>query len=272
VTALGFRARDREYAAASWRSMITYGGSQCYRIVLKWTRDPATLAQALIYPAVLVAMFRIVLGDSVSAHSGQDSIYALVPMVALVGAMSGASASTLGLRRERESGLLRRFWVMPVHRSAVIVGRLAAEAIRALVTACLVFLVGAAFGFRIEGGPLALVAMLALAMFYGAAFSTVVTSAALLSERTTLVEWIAIGTNLLMLFNSGFAPVSVYPTWLQPIVRNQPLSCGVDALRSLALGTPDTGAIVALLGWSIGLFVLFWRPLVRGYRKAALPG
>lgn len=270
MTTLEFRARDREYPAASWRSMIVYGLLQCRRIIVKWTRDPATLAQALVYPAVLVALFRVVLGDSMTAHSGQNAIYAMVPMVALVGSMSGASASALGVRRERENGLLSRFWTLPVHRGGVILGRLMAESLRALVTACLVFLVGAIFGFRIHGGPLALVAMLALAMLYGAAFSTLVTSAALLTDRATLVEWIAIGTNLLMLFNSGFAPVSVYPEWLQPIVSNQPLSCGVDALRSLALGAPDAGAIGALLGWSTGLLLLFTIPLARGYRKAAL--
>lgn len=270
--ALTFRPRDREYPATSLRSLLVHGARQCHRIVLKWTRDPATLTQSLIYPAILVALFRLVLGDSMTAHSGTDSIYAMVPMVALIGAMSGGSASALGVRRERENGLLGRFWTMPVHRGAVIVGRLAAESLRSLVTACLIFLVGALFGFRIHGGPGALVAMLALVMFYGAAFATVVTAAALLTDRATIVEWIAIATNVMMLFNSGFAPVSVYPEWLQPLVRYQPLSCGVDALRSLALGDPDGAAILALLGWSAALLLLFAGPLARGYRRAALRG
>ena len=131
---LGFPPRQEWTAESTSRALIRGSLIQAERILVKWATDPVTLLQSLLFPAIMVLMFWLVLDRSVSDYSGSSSVFGMVPMVALVGAMSGASISGLGLRRERTSGLLTKMWVLPVHRASAMVGRLLAEAVRVVVT------------------------------------------------------------------------------------------------------------------------------------------
>lgn len=242
---------------------------QCSRILLKWARDPVTLAQALLYPSLMVVLFWLVLDRSVSEATGRSPVDGMVPMVALVGAMSGASISGLGLQRERDNGQLTKMWALPVHRASAMVGRLWAESVRVAVTVLLILTVGATVGFRVDTGPAGLLGILAVALMFGLSFSIMVTALALLGSRTRIVEWTAVGTNVALFFNSGFVPVTSYPGWLQPLVRYQPLSCAVEAMRAVGTGTAVAGPLALTVAWSAGLLAVFAVPAVRGYRRAS---
>jgi len=47
--------------------------------------------------------------------------------------MSGAMSAAFAIPLERDSGLLGRFWIMPVHRASALSGTLLAEAARTLI-------------------------------------------------------------------------------------------------------------------------------------------
>lgn len=263
---------EREMWAPEPSSLALLRGAalQAQRILMKWTKDPATLLQSLLFPALMVLLFWLVLDRSVSDHSGASYAFGMVPMVALIGAMSGASISGLGLRRERTSGLLTRMWTLPVHRAAAMTGRLAAEAVRVVVTVSFILLVGTIIGFRIETGVVGYLGILAVATAFGLSFSMMVTAMALLSRDSHIVEWVAIGTNLAMFFNTGFVPADAYPGWLRPIVEYQPLSCGVEAIKAMATDGPLMGPLLLTSIWSAALLVVFTGPALIGYRRAAL--
>ena len=86
------------------------------------------------------------------------------------------------------------------------------------------------------------------------------------------MEIVSIVCTMLMFFNSGFVPVMAYPTWLQPIVANQPMSCAIDTMRALAIGGPVAEPFVKTLAWSLGTVAVFLVPAIRGYRRAARDG
>nr|WP_221333079.1 ABC transporter permease [Nocardia transvalensis] len=255
-----------ERALSTWarHSLI-----QCRRLLTAWSRDPATTIQALVYPVLTLLMFRVVLGDSITRATGMPSYYGTVPMITLVAAMSGAMISALGFKTEKQTGLLSRFWTMPVHRAAGLTGRLLAESIRVLVTTLFVVAVGVCIGFRFWNGPLATLAMFAIPVLYGIAFAVLVTALATVSEGAVLVSVIGIVSTLLMFFNSGFVPVFAYPQWLQATVENQPMSTAIDAMRGLAWDGPVAEPLLKTVAWIIGVIVVFAYPAIRGYRRAA---
>jgi len=255
-----------ERAASAW---VRHSLIQCKRLLLVWARDPATTIQTLIYPALTLLMLRVVLGDSISNATGTPSVYGTVPMITLVAAMSGAVVSGLGFKKEQFSGLLGRFWTMPIHRAAGITGRLLAEAIRVLITTLFVIVVGMCIGFRFWNGPLAALGMIALPVLFGIAFAVLVTALATISEGVLLVNTVGIFSTLLMFFNSGFVPVMAYPSWLQSTVANQPMSTAIDAMRGLCWDGAITAPLLKTLAWIAGAIVLFAYPAVRGYRRAA---
>jgi ABC-2 type transport system permease protein len=57
------------------------------------------------------------------------------------------------------------------------------------------------------------------------------------------------------LLSVGIQPVELFPHWVQPIVRNQPISQFVYALRALAGDTtPAAGSVT----WAVMRPTLFW--------------
>ncbi|MEU2043746.1 ABC transporter permease [Nocardia niwae] len=245
---------------------------QCKRLLLIWARDPATTIQTLVYPALTLLMFYIVLNKPVSGATGMPAVYGTVPLLTLVAAMSGAVVSALGFKTEKMTGLLGRFWTMPVHRAAGFTGRLLAEAIRVLVTTVFVVAVGLLLGFRFGQGPLAAVALIGIPVLFGVAFAVLVTALATVSEGVMLVNIIGMVSTLLMFFNSGFVPVFAYPVWLQDVVEHQPMSCAIDAMRGLSYGGAVADPLLETLAWTLGIIVVFAYPAVRGYRRAAETG
>ncbi|RJO72011.1 peptide ABC transporter permease [Nocardia panacis] len=254
---------------SSLRTWAEHSLIQCRRLLIGWTRDPATTIQTLVYPALTLLMFKVVLGNSIDKATGLPSVYGQVAMITIIAAMSGAVVSAFGFKVEKAFGLLSRFATMPMNRAAGLTGRLLAEAIRVLITTVFVLVVGSAIGFRFHQGPLAALALIGIPVLFGVAFAVFVTALATISEGVMVVNTVSLISNLLMFFNSGFVPVFVYPTWLQDIVRNQPMSCAIDAMKGLSYGGPVAEPLLETVAWVIGIIVVFGYPAVRGYRRAA---
>ncbi|MET9287180.1 ABC transporter permease [Nocardia beijingensis] len=242
---------------------------QTQRLLLRWARNPVTLLETLIIPCLLLVMLNTVIGGQIKKFTGESPLYGSVPMVALVGALSGAVAGGVLLGRERDAGLLARFWVLPVHRASGLASRVLAEGCRIFACTLAVVLVGFVLGFRFHEGVAATIAFLFLPMLFGLAFATVVTSVAVFTAKATLVEGITILTSLMMFFSTGFVPLVAFPKWIQPVVRNQPMSAGVDAMRALAFGGPLARPLTLTVLWSLGAIVLFAVPASIGYRRAS---
>ncbi|WP_442790780.1 ABC transporter permease [Nocardia sp. NBC_01329] len=258
--------------ARSERSPVVWAvhsSIQCKRLLTAWLRDPATTIQTIVYPALTLVMFWIVLDDSISGFTGKPAIYGTVPMITLVAAMTGAVVSALGFKVEKATGLLGRFWTMPIHRAAGLTGRLFAEAIRIMITTIIIVAVGFGLGFRFDQGLWAALGLFGIPILFGMAFAVFITALATFTEGPLLVQLVGIVTNLLLFFNSGFVPVFAYPSWLRSTVENQPMSCAIEVMKGLSYGGPVAEPLGDTLLWVVGTVLVFGYPAIRGYRKAA---
>ena len=76
-------------------------------------------------------------------------------------------------------------------------------------------------------------------------------------------------TVLPLVFLSGaWVPIATMQSGVQGFARHQPVNVTIDAVRSLAAGSPDHGAIVQSIIWSLGLLVVFVFLGVRQYQRA----
>lgn len=239
------------------------------RIVSRWVRDPATLAETVLVPVAFLVTLNIVLGDGVSKLTGTSALVGSVPLVALVAATQGATVGGLGLMAERDGGFLARLWVTPIHRAAGITSRLLAEALRIVAATTVLTLAGVALGLRFENGVAALAGWLLVPAIFGVAFATAVLTVAVYAARTIVVEATALVSGLFMFFCTGFVPLEQYPRWLQPLVQHQPFSNTVDAMRGLAVGGPVAAPLLELIAWSVGIIAVCAVPLATGYRRAS---
>ena len=122
------------------------------RLLVRLVRNPVTIVHALVLPVGFLLALDVVLGDSVTAATGEDGLYRSVPLVALLAAMSGSTAGMVGITGERLDGFLARLWVLPVHRVAGLLSRLLAEVIRLVATTLVILGTGIILGFRFHQG------------------------------------------------------------------------------------------------------------------------
>ncbi|VEG55474.1 multidrug ABC transporter inner membrane protein [Mycolicibacterium aurum] len=242
------------------------------RILRRWSRDPATLVQSLVMPAVFLAALDIVLGDVIEQVTGNSGLYGQVPLVALVGGMTGAIIGAVGIMRERDVGLLSRFWVVPVHRAAGLLARLTADFVRIVVITIVVMGVGLALGFRFEQGIPAAIAWVFMPALFGVALSAAVLTLALFSSSTIAPQATEIVIAILMFFSIGFVPLDQYPEWLQPFVENQPVSTTIEAMKGLSLEGPIAEPVLFSVLWAVGIAAVCAVPLAIGYRRASKRG
>lgn len=264
------RHRVRWHWENSPRFLAPHTGVLTNRILRRWSRDPATVIESLIMPLALLVTLNIVLGDGISQVTGHSALYGIAPLAAMVGAMTGAMVTGISLMRERTDGLLSRLWVVPVHRASGVLSRLAADAVRILVTAAVVLCVALVLGLDFRQGVLGVVAWLFIPVVLGVAFSVAVITLALYAANTVMVEFTEGIWAVLMFFSTGFVPLDQFPRPIQPFVEHQPVSCAIEAMRGVSLGGPVLAPMVETLLWSAGIVAACAIPMAIGYRSASM--
>jgi ABC-2 type transport system permease protein len=250
-------------------SLISQSWLHAGRIMIRWRREPAAVLSTVILPVCLLVVYKAVLGEQIHRVTGVDSIYGLVPMCAVLAGMFGALGGAVGIPLERTSGMLSRMWVLPVHRASAIAGRLIAEAARALLGTIFITALGTAMGLRFTHGWQTALGYILIPPVVVVGFTALVMTLAIRSNGRAVVTYLAAGTTALVFMNSGTTPVGLFPHWIQPVVRVQPMSPPIEVMRALAHEGPLLLPMVLTVGWAIALIAVFIPLAVRGYRVAA---
>lgn len=250
-------------------SLLTQSWVQAGRLLLRWRRDQAVLMGSLLLPVFLLFAYQIVLGEQVRKVTGVESIYGTVPMCAVISALFGCLGNSVGITMDRESRLLSRLWVLPVHRAAAITGWVTAEVVRAFIGTILITVIGLAMGLRFTQGWPAAVLFVLIPCITVTGFTALVMAMAIRKNGRTAMSWL-LGVTFAMAFvNPGATPIGTFPAWVRPLIRMQPISPPIETMRALAHGGPIMQPLVVTLAWAIVLLAVFIPVAVRGYRLAA---
>lgn len=242
------------------------------RLFTHWRRAPTVPIQALLFPTFLLITYNLLVGKSMARITGTDSLYGLVPMCAVAGAMFGALGAGLSIIGERDSGLLSQLWVLPVNRASALIGRLLAEAARTVVGAALITAVGVALGLRFEGSWFAVIPFILVPVLVVVVFSTAVIAIAVRAKSSAGLFWLAMPSIALVFSSSGVPPVEMLPSWMRQLIPLQPMSATIGSMRALAQGGPALWPLLLSVVWALGLAAVAGPLAVGGYRAAAESG
>jgi ABC transporter DrrB family efflux protein len=220
--------------------------------------NPGRLIYPLVQPVVLLVLFVSVLGNLALAHHGAAGAYRqfLIPGIFLQNAALTGPSTGLGILRDAGSGLADRFRSLPMSRSAVLVGRLAGDAVVFAVQAVLLLAVAYLLGFRMRTGLPGMAATVLVTVSFGIAVAVASAWLALLIGDAEAAERVLFFPAIAITFlSSAFAPASDLASWIRPIARVSPVSAGADLIRSLAAGGPAAGPLILLSCW-VALLVL----------------
>ncbi|XVQ85657.1 ABC transporter permease [Microbispora siamensis] len=237
------------------------------RNLMKITGDPGLLLDATAMPIVFSLMFVYVLGGAIAGTVADYRQFFMPGIMAMTIAIVSRTTG-IGLAVDFGSGVIDRFRSLPIARSAVLSGRILADAVRMLLSQLVVLAVAILTGFRIETGPLAAVSAVALLMAFGIALAWVSAFVGLSMRSVQSAETI---TTLMMVplqFGSSlFVPVSTMPAWLRAFVELNPMTLVVDACRGLLIGGPVLEPALKGLAWIAAALVVFAPLAVRTYMR-----
>jgi ABC-2 type transport system permease protein len=161
-----------------------------------------------------------------------------------------------------------RFRSLPIWRPAVLVGMLLADTVRYLVAAVVIISVGLALGFRPQGGPLGVVAAVALLLVFAFSLSWVWTAVGLTMPTPEAVMQMSMTVLFPVTFASNvFVDPQTMPGWVQVFVNNNPITHLATASRGLMHGSTESVEVAWVLAWSAALVAVFAPLTMRLYNK-----
>ncbi|MFD3743299.1 ABC transporter permease [Nocardia sp. NPDC058633] len=234
------------------------------------SRRPASVIGAVVLPLIFATMFYVVFGTVVERRIGSGYGQYLLPAVILQAMLFTAMSAAILSVEDVTGGMIRRLRSMAVSPIAPVLGLVGAELTRAVLTIAVLLPAGAVMGFHLEGGVLASIGFVLIALFFAA---VVCTGFIAIGFAVGKVDSVQVITNVIffpfLLVSNAFTPTEAFPDWLQPFVANQPLSCTADALRALA--APEAaiaGPVTTALLWLSGGFVVCVAVAARAYRRS----
>ncbi|MFI6394398.1 ABC transporter permease [Nonomuraea sp. NPDC050540] len=227
-----------------------------------------TVSTMVIFPIIFVFGFLALFGNLLRVR-GIDYAQFLPPAIVVQWMFSVAITAAFFASSDRRSGMLARYRALAINRGAVVVGRMAADGVRALLAIAVIVATGYVAGFRFQAGPLAALGFVALSVAFALTISAGTGALGLASRDPESVSSTLHVIYLpLLMVSSAFVPADAFPGWIEPVVRHQPVTAVLDALRALAEGGPTAGPVVKALAWLAGLLAVFSAAAVRAFRRA----
>ncbi|HWE12330.1 MAG TPA: ABC transporter permease [Solirubrobacteraceae bacterium] len=239
------------------------------RQLRKILRRPMYVAYLFVQPVIFVLLFRYVFGGAIT--TGRISyVNYLLPGIIVMTAVFGSLTTGIGLTEDLSAGVVDRFRSLPIARSAVILGRTAADLVTNLVTLIVMLVIGLAVGFR-PSQPLWQVALaLALVLAFAYVFSWISAFVGVSVRNPETAQSVGfIWVFPLVFASSAFVPTAKMPGAVRAFADANPVSLVVNAARALTVGhgsalTPALGTFA----WLVGLLLVFVPLAVRAFRRA----
>jgi ABC-2 type transport system permease protein len=207
-----------------------------------------TLLIGILLPVFMLLLFVYIFGGAIA--SGRQYLTYVVPGIVLLCAGYGAANTAVPVAHDLTTGAIDRFRSLPILRSAVLVGHVAAGLIRNLGSTVLVLAVAFAIGFRPAAGPLDWLLALAVLTLYILAMSWLSVCFGLLASSAESASSFGFFLLFLPYLSSAFVPVETLPRVLRGFAENQPMTPVIETLRAAMAGTPDmAGTAWTAVAW-----------------------
>lgn len=226
-----------------------------HREIKRYLRDRTRVVSSFVQPILWLVIFGAGFGMHF-AFPGIDYLQYLFPGILGQTLLFTSMFMGISVIWDREFGFMKEILVSPISRFTLFLGKMIGDSTDALIQGLIVFALGALLGIAID--PLAFLACIPIMLLI--TFGLVGIGLIIASFMGSLESYGAIQTfiNLPLFFLSGaLFPISGslaqgVPSWMQVASSFNPLTYGVDTLRTILLGE----AYVALQPLWVNLAVI----------------
>jgi ABC-2 type transport system permease protein len=196
-----------------------------------------------LFPTVFIPLFFLVVNvgqagrifpeGATSFLEGQNYAAFQLPAAILLAASFGSAA--LYLVEDIEGGYFDKLRASPVSRTAIVLGRLTAEAAKIVAISALLVIVALPFGITIASGVVGFLLLLVLAAAWAVVFSGFVQLIALKSRSAAATQSGSLVFFPLLFLTPNFVPRELLTRPMEVAATFNPVTYIMEALRSLIL-------------------------------------
>ena len=228
------------------------------RDVKHLVRNPTSIFNAVLMPVVMMFMFVYLLGDAFSV--GVDYVDYATPGMILLAVCYGLGGTAIAANADMTKGIINRFKVMDVPRSAVLIGKVVSSVLINLIA--IVALLGVAFalGFRPSAGLLDWVAVLGIVLLLAVAVGWFTVALGLSAKSPETAGMAAVPLVMLPFFSSAIVPAEKMGPGVRQFAEYQPFTPIIESLRGFLNGVPQTSDVLQAVAWCVGIAIVgyFW--------------
>ena len=217
-------------------------------------RQPLVELTNIFIPMFFFAVTVGAIGSVAGRAFGVTNFVGFQMPVAILQAVAGtAGMAGLGTVTDIERGYFDKLMVTPAPRLALVLGRLAADSVRAMVLTTMIVVAGLGAGAGMEAGPLGAVVIIVMAGMFGLAYSGIGMAIAL---RTGSAQAAQAGFLIffpLLFLSPALAPKEVFAGWLRFLATINPVTYILQGMRGLILEGWDWQSVAGALGSIAGL-------------------
>jgi ABC-2 type transport system permease protein len=228
---------------------------------------PEQLFDLVMTPIMFTLLFTFVFGGALAGSTGNYLQY-LLPGILVQTVMFNAVYSGMGLSTDLSKGLFDRFRSLPIWSLAPFAGLIVGDFLRHLIAGGIILGIGLLLGYRPDAGLMGTVAAFLVLLTVGFGFGWCFIVLGLMVRTPTTVMTLGFTVLFPLVFASNvMVDPATMPGWLESIVRANPVTWIVTAVRGLMDGQVTATAVVMALVPPVALAAILMPLSLRLYRR-----
>ncbi|MEE3851071.1 ABC transporter permease [Gordonia sp. LSe1-13] len=224
---------------------------------------------AFVAPVLLAICFYLPLRTIMDADPSMDYAAFLMPIISLQSVSFVASSAAMRASVDTTKGINTRFRTMPMPIAIPTLARLGTNAVLLIISVACAAATSLVMGWRPLGSALETIGLFAVVLAVGVLIAVLADALGLLSNSPEATsQALSLPILVLGLLSTGFVPEDQFPEWIQPFVRNQPISQFATSMRALSDGTVTLEILTPTIWWCIGLAIVGVVLTAIGIRRA----
>ena len=137
---------DRPHEGGNFFGSLADIWAMTRRNIVHISREPMQLSDVTIQPLLFTVLFVYIFGGAIPIPGGGSYVDFLLAGILALNLTTSTMGTAIGLSTDLHEGMIDRFRTLPMWRSAVLVGRSAADFLTSVVCAAIVAVTGLVVG------------------------------------------------------------------------------------------------------------------------------
>ncbi len=157
-------------------------------------------------------------------------------ILVMVASFGAVFTSGFTLLSDRELGNLKAFLTTPINKFSILLSKIAYGTFQSILSAYIGLAIGLLYGATIAAGVIGFLELIWIVFLVGLGFSALAIALAARMKQLQTYALVAQTLTLPLSFLAGaFVPVTLLPSFLQPVVAVNPLYYAVNAVRDIMI-------------------------------------